>query len=111
MPAFAELACIEARHGGTTRLRAAHASAVGVLALMMERLASGEAGDAPTAQGRATLGGLEALVRRELAAGRAESLPRLLPNFIYGALVPFVGQREALRQARQAARVVVEEGS
>lgn len=111
MPNFALLACVEARHGGTARLRAAYASAAGVLALMMERLGSGDAGAAPTLRGRAALGGLEVLVRRELVAGRAESLPRLLPNFIYGALVPFVGQREALRQARLAARVVVEEGS
>lgn len=112
LPAFAQLTCVEARHGGTARLRAAYDSAARVLALMMERLGNGDAGAGVSAlQARATLGALEALVRRELVAGRAARLPRLLPDFVYAALVPFVGQREALRQARQAARVVLEEGS
>jgi len=112
LPAFAQLACVEARHGGTARLRAAYDSASRVLALMMERLGTGANGSGvSTLQARASLGALEALVRRELTAGRAERLPRLLPDFVYAALVPFVGQREALCQARQAARVVLEEGT
>lgn len=107
-PGFAWLGCVETRQGGTPRMHDSYESAVRVLALMMER-----AGGAAEKQGiaaRAALGGAEAVVRRELAAGRSGRLPQLLPDFVYAALVPFVGQREALRQARQAVRMVAEEG-
>jgi AcrR family transcriptional regulator len=56
---------------------------------------------APPTAAKAALGGPEALIRREIAEGRARELPRLLPDLIYSALVPFLGQREALRIARQ----------
>jgi len=107
-PSFAWLGYVEARQGGTARMHDSYESAAGVLALMMER-AGGAAEQYGTAA-RAALGGAEAVVRRELAAGRAPELPRLLPDFVYAALVPFVGQREALRQAKKAARVAAEKG-
>lgn len=106
-PSFATLGLIESRQGGTTRMHGAYESAVRVLALMMERLEGAE-GSAATA--RAALGGAEAVIRRELAADRAARLPQLLPDFVYAVLVPFVGQGEALRQAKLAARVAAEEG-
>jgi AcrR family transcriptional regulator len=107
-PGFSWLGYVEARQGGTARMHASYESAVRVLALMMER--AGGAAERYEVAARAALGGAEAVVRRELAAGRAADLPELLPDFVYAALVPFVGQREALRQAKQAARVVAEEG-
>lgn len=106
-PAFAGLGFIAARQGGTARMRDSYESAARVLALMMERAAGAEG--RPGATSRAMLGGAEAVVRRELAAGRSAGLPRFLPDFVYAALVPFVGQREALRQARLAAKVAAEE--
>jgi AcrR family transcriptional regulator len=107
-PGFAWLGYVEARQGGTRRMHDSYESAARVLALMMER--AGGAAEGLGAPGRAALGGAEAIVRRELAAGRAAQLPRLLPDFVYAALVPFVGQREALRQAKKAARLAAEEG-
>jgi AcrR family transcriptional regulator len=107
-PAFAWLAYVEARQGGTARMHDSYESAARVLALMMER--AGDAGGRPSATARAILGGAEAVVRRELATGHAATLPRLLPDFVYAALVPFVGQREALRQAKLAAKLAAEEG-
>lgn len=107
-PAFAWLGYIESRQGGTPRMHDSYESAVRVLALMMERTSAQR--DGPSALARATLGGAEALVRRELAAGRAEGISRLLPDLVYAALVPFVGQREALRQAKLAANASAEEG-
>lgn len=107
-PAFARLACIEARQGGTARMHDSYESAAGVLALMAERTADGPWG--PRTMARAALGGAEALLRREVAAGRAEVLPRLLSDFVYAALVPLVGQREALRQAKLATKLAGEEG-
>lgn len=107
-PAFAWLAYVESRQGGTRRMGDSYESAARVLALMMER--AGNAAEGQGAAARASLGGAEALVRRELAADRAWRLPQLFPDFVYAALVPFVGQREALRQAKLAARVAAEEG-
>jgi len=106
-PSFARLGFIESRQGGTERMHGAYESGVRVLALMMERL--GGAGGSALAV-RAALGGAEAVIRRELAADRAERLPQLLPDLVYAVLVPFVGQGEALRQAKLAARVATEEG-
>lgn len=105
---FAWLGYVEARQGGTRRMHNSYESAARVLALMMER--AGGAVETRRASARAALGGAEAVLRKELAAGRAHRLPQLLPDFVYAALVPFVGQREALRQARLAARVAAEEG-
>lgn len=106
-PSFAYLGFIGARQGGSRQMHASYESAAGVLALMMER-EGGPNEHYPIAT-RAALGGAEALVRRELAAGRGAGLPQLLPNFVYAALVPFVGQGEALRQAKLAAKVAAEE--
>jgi AcrR family transcriptional regulator len=107
-PSFSRLAFIDARQGGSARMHDAYESAVRVLALMMER-ANGGSGQ-PSTGARAALGGAEAVVRKEVAAGRAERLPQLLPDFVYAALVPFVGQGEALRQAKLAASLAAEEG-
>jgi AcrR family transcriptional regulator len=107
-PSFARLGYIEARQGGTPRMRDAYQSAAHVLALMMERL-EGTGPRPPAKAARAALGGAEAVVRRELAAGNAGALPKLLPDFVYAALVPFVGQREALRQSRLARKLLAEE--
>lgn len=105
-PSFASLAFIESRQCGSRRMHDAYESAARVLALMMERL-GGDGGS--SANARAAVGGAEAVIRRELAAGRAGRLPKLLPDFVYAVLVPFVGQREALRQAKLAARMAAEE--
>lgn len=107
-PSFARLALIEARQGGTVKMHDSYESAARVLALMMERVGEVAEGRGPLA--RSALGAAEALVRRELAAGRASRLPQLLPDLVYVALVPFVGQGEALRQAKMAATVAAEEG-
>jgi AcrR family transcriptional regulator len=107
-PGFARLGYIEARHGGSERMRDAYQSAAQVLALMMER-AGGSSG-APAQGGRAALGGAEAVVRRALCKkGNGGELSRYLPDFVYAALVPFVGQREALRQSRAAAKLLAKE--
>jgi AcrR family transcriptional regulator len=104
---FAHLAFIDSRQCGTPRMHDAYESASHVMALMMERVGGTEGRNGPTA--RAALGGVEAVIRRELTTGRAIRLSRLLPDFVYAVLVPFVGQGEALRQASEAARVAAEE--
>jgi AcrR family transcriptional regulator len=110
-PAFSYLGLIGFRQCGSERMHDAYESAVRVLALMMERAWLGRGGGRLSyTQTRAAVGGAEALLRRELAAGRAATLPSLLSDFVYAALIPFVGQGEALRQAREAVRWTAEEG-
>jgi len=106
--AFARLIFIAARQGASERMADGYRSAAHVLALMMER-AQGTGPVPPPKAGRAALGGAEALVRRELVAGKDRDLTRLLPDFVYAALVPFAGQREALRQSKLARQVIAEE--
>ena len=56
----------------------------------------------PACAALGVLGGAQAIVRRELVGGHAWRLPQLLPDFVYIATVPFLGQDEALRLAREA---------
>jgi AcrR family transcriptional regulator len=79
-----------------------YAGGFAILIAMLDRLrADGGGFDAPPRAALAALGGAEAVIRREIAAGRAARLPQLLPDLIYSAVVPFLGQRDALRIARQ----------
>lgn len=77
-----------------------------VLTAMMDRMRADDPEEArvPKSAARAALGAAEAVIRRELACGRAAGLPDLLPDLIYAAVVPFTGQEEALRLARESAR-------
>lgn len=73
------------------------------LVAMLERLWDGSSlKEKPARGGLGSLGAAEAVVRREVMAGRFERLPRLAPEFVYAATVPFLGQAEALRLARLA---------
>jgi AcrR family transcriptional regulator len=107
-PGIARLGYIEARQGSTERMRETYESGARVLALMMERAGGGGEGT-PAQTARAALGGAEAVVRRTLCARGDGDLSRHLPDFVYAALVPFVGQREALRQSRAATRLLTKE--
>lgn len=103
-PSAARLACIEARQAMPPEAYALYASTIRMLLAMLDRIrayATSEAPRPPSAT-RGALGGGEALIRRELLAGRAERLPELLPDIIYGLLVPFLDQKEALRHAEMA---------
>ncbi len=108
-PSFARLACIEARQAMPPEAYELYGSGIRVLAAMLDRLRAYAAGGAPASATRGAVGGAEALIRRELLAGRAERLPELLPDIIYGALVPFLDQQEALLHA-ELAREMLNEG-
>jgi AcrR family transcriptional regulator len=53
----------------------------------------------PATTARAVLGAGESLVAGEMAAGRVDRVPELLPDFLYMALLPYLGQDQALRHA------------
>lgn len=100
-PSYAYLALIEARQGGTEHLQRCYEASMHLVSVVIGQAYETAAGASlPSVATRAALGGAEALVRRELAGGRAAQLPRLLPDLIYGVLVPLVGQTIALRLMR-----------
>jgi AcrR family transcriptional regulator len=60
----------------------------------------------PACAALGVLGGAQAIVRREIVAGRTAELPRVLPDCVYIATVPFLGQREAMRLSREAEALI-----
>jgi AcrR family transcriptional regulator len=103
-PDFARLAFLEARvstPGAYERYRVADR----MIAALLERGRDDPASLAalPRSTARGVMGGAEALISKKLVAGRAAELPRLLPDLVYVALLPYMGQAEALRHSRLAA--------
>ena len=86
------------------KVREAHEAGIRLLSALMDRWReTSEATEQPMTAARGALGGAEAVIRREVMAGRGDELPRLLPDLVYGATVPFLGQEAALVMARKAA--------
>jgi AcrR family transcriptional regulator len=108
-PSYARLACIEARSAMPPEAYERYAAGIRVLVAMLDRVRAYAAPGAPASAGRGALGGAELLIRRELLAGRAERLPELLPDIIYGTVVPFLDQHEALRYT-ELARDLINDG-
>lgn len=79
-----------------------------ILIAMLDRLRSdcNTGFEPPPCAALAAVGGPAAVIRRELAHGNAADLPKLLPDLIYSAIVPFLGQPEALRLARHAQALI-----
>lgn len=106
-PDFAALSFICARQMAPRTMRDGLEAGARTLSAMLERLAEDGGTSAPPGAARASLGGAEAVVRREIVAGRTEELPRLLPDLIYAASIPSLGQDEALRLARRGRELLV----
>jgi AcrR family transcriptional regulator len=109
-PSYARLACIEARGAMPAEAYERYAAAIRVIASMLDRVRAYARQSAPASATRGAIGGAELLIRRELIAGRAERLPELLPDIIYGTVVPFLPQHEALRYAGLARELVKDGG-
>jgi AcrR family transcriptional regulator len=108
-PSYARLAVIEARSAMPAEAYERYAAGIRVLVAMLDRTREYAVLSAPASAGRAAIGGAELLIRRELIAGRAENLPQLLPDIIYGTVVPFLDQREALKY-RELAKELIKAG-
>jgi hypothetical protein len=91
-PGFAYLGYVFSRQMAPRQVREIYEAGHRMLEAMLERgwEYSGSALQ-PASAALGVLGGAQALVRRELATGRAAELPRLLPDCVYIATVPFLG--------------------
>jgi hypothetical protein len=108
-PAYTYLAYIGGRQMAPPGVREIFSSGHRFLVAMLERLwASSDLTEQPARAGLGALGAAEAVVRREILAGRYKRLPALAPDFVYGAITPFLGQREGLRLAQLSERLVAE---
>jgi AcrR family transcriptional regulator len=108
-PSYARLALIEARSSMPAEAYERYTAGVRVLIAMLDRTREYAQVSAPASATRGAIGGAELLIRRELIAGRAENLPQLLPDIIYGTVVPFLDQQEALRY-RELAKELIKAG-
>jgi len=103
-PDFAYVAYIAGRQMAPPEVHRRYETGRRFLVVMLERLwGNSGLGEQSVHAGLGGLGGAEALVRREVAAGTLERLPALAPQCVFAAMVPFLGQREALRLARMVA--------
>lgn len=109
-PSAARLACGEARYENPPGAYALYESGVRVLVAMLDRSRAYATASPPPIATRGAVGGAEALIRRELLAGRAEQLPELLPDIVYGLLVPYLDQQEALRYAEETRETMKQGG-
>jgi AcrR family transcriptional regulator len=108
-PSYARLALIEARSSMPAEAYERYSAGIRVLIAMLDRTREHAAVSAPASATRGGIGGAELLIRRELIAGRAEDLPQLLPDIIYGTVVPFLDQQEALHY-RELAKELIKAG-
>lgn len=106
-PTFAYLGYIVSRQMAPDAVLEINRTGHQMLEAMLERgWEYSRPGPQPSRVALGVLGGAQAIVRREVAAGRAAELPRFLPDCVYIATVPFLGQEEALRLARQGAELL-----
>ena len=108
-PSYARLACVEARQSMSSEAYERYAAGIRVLIAMLDQARAYASAGAPASATYGAIGSAEFLIKRELIAGRAEHLPQLLPDIIYGTVVPFVDQQEALWYA-ELAREMVNDG-
>jgi AcrR family transcriptional regulator len=106
-PAFARMALIEAPASGDRGYQL-YASGKRVLQSLLDRGRDDpvEEEAIPSSASRAALAGAESLIVGQILAGNAERLRELLPDVVYIATVPYLGQQEALRQSREAEKLL-----
>jgi AcrR family transcriptional regulator len=106
-PAFARMALVEAPAAGE-RAFELYASGKRVLQALLDRAREDplEEEAIPSSAGRAALAAAESLIVGQILAGGAARLPELLPDLVYILTIPYLGQEEALRQSRQAEKLV-----
>jgi len=100
---FARMALIEAPAAGGRSFEL-YASGKRVLQALLDRGRGDpiEERAIPSSAGRGALAAAESLIAGQILAGNTARLPELLPDIVYIATIPYLGQDEALRQSREA---------
>lgn len=106
-PDFARMALVEAPSSGE-RAFELYSSGKRVLQSLLERGRDDPVEETaiPSSAGRAALSAAESLIVGQILAGNTARLPELLPDVVYITTVPYLGQEEALRQSREAEKLV-----
>jgi AcrR family transcriptional regulator len=106
-PTFARMALVEAPASGE-RAFELYASGKRVLQSLLDRGRDDpvEEKAIPSSAGRAALSAAESLIVGQILAGNTARLPELLPDVVYITTVPYLGQEEALRQSREAEKLI-----
>jgi len=110
-PTFARLALVEARACGGQAYEL-YASGKRVLETLLDRgrVDPVEEEAIPSCAARAALAGAEALVVGQILAGNTSRLRELLPDVVYIITVPYLGQDGALRECREAEKLLSSPG-
>jgi AcrR family transcriptional regulator len=110
-PDFARMALVEAPSSGE-RAFELYASGKRVLQSLLERGRDDPVEETaiPSSAGRAALSAAESLIVGQILAGNTARLPELLPDVVYITTVPYLGQEEALRQSREAEKLIPPNG-
>lgn len=106
-PDVARMALIEAPASGERGMQL-YASGKRVLQALLDRGREDplEEEAIPSSAGRGALAAAESLIVGQILAGNAERLRELLPDIVYIVTIPYLGQDEALRQTREAEKLV-----
>jgi len=106
-PEFARMALIEAPAAGGRSLEM-YASGKRVLQALLDRGRSDpvEEQGIPSSASRGALAAAEQLIVGQILAANTERLPELLPDVVYIVTIPYLGQDEALRQSREAEKLL-----
>lgn len=106
-PDFARMALIEAPAAGGRSLEM-YGSGKRVLQALLDRGRNDpmEEQGIPSSAGRGALAAAEQLIVGQILAGNTERLPELLPDVVYIVTIPYLGQDEALRQSREAEKLL-----
>jgi AcrR family transcriptional regulator len=103
-PGFANLVVVES-HAGSPEARAQRTACTERTASALDRCRDdprARAAPPPTSAARAAIGGAAAVIADELVVRRGHGLPRLVPDLIFFALTPYLGQAAALAEAHAA---------
>jgi AcrR family transcriptional regulator len=102
-PAFARMCMVEPLAAGPAAVER-YLTAVNLISTLLDegRGIHREAEKAPASLAKGIVSGAALVIREQILSGETERLPDLLPEILYPALVPFLGQREALREATAA---------
>jgi AcrR family transcriptional regulator len=106
-PAFARMCIVEALAAGPEAVKRRNAAMAAFTQLIDENARElGTALEPPALTGETIVGGIYEVVYARIVAGEIRSLPRLLPDLLYSALLPYVGQEAAAAEYQRQRQAV-----